>query len=1025
MSGRRWRTGGFGWWRGGIDWTRSGWWAGGVAGSAGFVGRERELSSLRGALGGDARLLLVTGDAGVGKTRFVGEGMRSAAAGGMVSVLGGCLPLAGKLPLLPVADALGELSRLDGGRLLEAAMDTVPPYVRVEVGRLLPQLGTGELGLGSRGEGWQQERLFSAVAELLGAVAGRSGLGVVVEDVHWADSATLDCLTYLARPGRRDPLTMVVTFRSDEVPLDAQVADWLAHVRGGGGVEEIGLGPLSRAEVAEQIAGLVGGRAPGELVDDLYARAEGNPFFTEQLAAAALAEPAGGGLGPPSGLPARLAELLAARAGGCGADAGAVLAGLALAGRPLSEGLLRDVTGLDVDAVRDGLRELTAARLLAASTAEGEHRPRHALLAEAVAAGLLPGERAVLHERTARALEAAGGMPAAEVAGHWAAAGRATEELPARVAAAEAAEQVFGFTEAAVHWQRAIELCRAAPAVTAGVDVPRLYVRAIDALEVSGDVERAGALAEEAYCRFAEHPDPATAAVICQRAAGLRRSGAPAAGLPLIEEALRLFEQAPPSADHAEAWLVYGLTFLIGEGRLVASAAAVNRALQIAEAAGAAAEIPRCLAVLADLAFMRGQVQEGFALLDRGGALAHASGEDATLLGLAAIESDALLKLGKFQNATEVALRSLQAAGQTGLEDSFNALLLAVNASEALLARGRTAEAAALIDPLTTGPPDRGHRVVHERRAEIDLLRGDMGAADGRQQQINALIGHSGIIDLAREAGQRRVELALWGNRPADALQEARRVLALFEVADMTIFCGRLLATGMRACADLAERARARHDDHAAVAALAAGAGLVSWTDKMGGTPFSDHPLVATIPADRATWDAERTRLAGVNDPAAWSAAAKTWEVMGCPHPAGYAWWRHAEAQLTAGLPRAAATALQAAAVAAEGHAPLLAQIRGLAQRARIPLQAPPASSSQAPHPPSLPTPYGLTGRELDVLRLLTAGRTNAEIGAELYISPKTASVHVTSILRKLGVSGRVQAAALAERAGLLHGQQP
>ena len=274
-----------------------------MAGSADFVGREHELSSLRGALGGDTRLLLVTGDAGVGKTRFVAEGMRSAAAGGMVSVLGGCLPLAGKLPLLPVADALGELSRLDHGRLLEAALDTVLPYVRMEVARLLPQLGIGELGLGSRGEGWQQERLFSAVAELLGAVTGRSGLGVVIEDVHWADSATLDCLTYLARPGRRDPLTMVVTFRSDEVPLDAPVADWLAHVRGGAGVEEIGLGPLSRAQVAEQIAGLVGGRAPGELVDDLYARAEGNPFFTEQLAAAALAEPAGDGLGPPFGLP--------------------------------------------------------------------------------------------------------------------------------------------------------------------------------------------------------------------------------------------------------------------------------------------------------------------------------------------------------------------------------------------------------------------------------------------------------------------------------------------------------------------------------------------------------------------------------------------------------------------------------------------------------------------------------------------------------------------------------------------------
>ena len=812
--------------------------------------------------------------------------MRSAVAGGMVSVLGGCLPLAGKLPLLPVTDALGELSRLDGGQLLEAALGMAPQYVRAEVGRLLPQLGAGELGLGSRGEGWQQERLFSAVAELLGAVARRSGLGVVIEDVHWADSATLDCLTYLARPGRRDPLTMVVTFRSDEVPLDAQVADWLAHVRGGGGVEEIRLGPLSRAQVAEQIAGL-GGPPPGRLVDDLYARAEGNPFFTEQLAAAALAEPAGDGLGPPSRLPARLAELLAARAAGCGTDAGAVLAGLAVADRPLSESLLRDVTGLDVEAVRGGLRELTAARLLAASTAEGEHRPRHALLAEAVAAGLLPGERVVLHERTARALEAAGGgRLAAEVADHWAAAGRATEELLARVAAAEAAEQVFGYAEAAVHWQRAIELCQTVPAVPAGVNVPRLYVRAVDALWVSGDSERAGAVAEEAYRRFADHPDHATAAVICQRAAYFREIDAPATGLPLIKEALRLFGQGPPSADHAEAWFVYGLIFLFyAEGRLAASLAALNRALEVAEAAGAAAVIPRCLAVLADLAFMQGQVQEGFALLHRGQALAHFSQEDAALLGLAVNESDTLLKLGKFQNATEVALRSLQAARQTGLEDSLDGLQLTDNASQALLARGRTAEAAALIDPLTTGPPDRGHRVVHEQRTEIDLLRGDIGAADGRQQQINALIGHPGLLDPAREAGQRTAELALWAGRPADAVQETRRVLALFKAPDMTIFCGRLLATGMRACAELAEQARARRDDHAAGAALAAGAGLVSWTDKMGGTPFSDHPLVATIPADRATWDAECGRLAGANDPAAWSAAAKTWEGMGCPAP--------------------------------------------------------------------------------------------------------------------------------------------
>ena len=227
-------------------------------------------------------------------------------------------------------------------------------------------------------------------------------------------------------------------------------------------------------------------------------------------------------------MPARLAELLAARAGRCAGDARAVLAGLAVAGRSLGEDLLAAVTGLEAGTVRRGLRELAAARLLAEDTSGGGHRPRHALLGEAVAAGLLPGERAVLHERAARALA---GDPAlaAEVAGHWQAAGRPAEELPARVAAAEAAERVFGYAQAAVHWQRAIELCQAQPdaAAAAGIDVPRLYVRAIDALYRAGDSVRAGLVAEEAYRRFAGHADPATAAVVCHRAAVFRANDAP------------------------------------------------------------------------------------------------------------------------------------------------------------------------------------------------------------------------------------------------------------------------------------------------------------------------------------------------------------------------------------------------------------------------------------------------------------------------------------------------------------------
>ena len=991
--------------------------------AAGFAGRVRELGQLRMALEGETRLLLVVGDAGVGKTRFAGEGMRRAAGEGVVCLWGGCLPLAATLPLRPVSEALDALATVDGGRLLEDGLGRVPPYVRAELGRLLPRLGPAALAEAGGGESWQRERLFSAVAELLGAVAHRSAVGLVIDDVHWADSQTLDFLTFLVRAARGDRVTVVATCRGDEAPLDGHVAQWLAHMRGGSGVDELRLGPLSPAEAGEQVAGLVGGAAPERLADELFARAEGNPFFTEQLVAAALAESAGGELCLPAGLPPRLAELLAARVGGCGADAQVVLTALAVAGRPLDEDLLCQVTGLGLPAVRGGLRELAQVRLLAEANGDGAARPRHALLAEAVAARLLPGERITLHERVARALQAIGDESlAAEVAGHWAAAGRAERELPARIAAATAAERVFGYADAAAHWQRAIDLSAAVPEGTAltGVDVPQLYLRAIDALQASGCNERAGELAEEAYRRFAGHPDPAIAAVICWRAGFFRAIEAPDTAAPLFEEALRLFEPAPPSADKARAWFYYATAFLIHDQHgQTATAAALRRALDVAEAVGATGLAASILSWLASDAFHRGLVEEGFAALERGRALAQASGDGAALLSVAMIESDALLKTGRFESATEVAVRGLQTAAQTGRQANWHADFLAANAAEGLLARGRTTEAAALIDPLTAGPPDRDHWITHLCRVEIDLLRGEIPPAVTRQQQVSECAGRSGLTAL--EVAQPAAELALWAGRPAEALEEVQRVIALIKAPNLAILCGRLLVAGMRACADLAEGARARRDEDAASDAVAAAGALASWVARMSDAPFTGHPFVAAIPAEHATWVAERTRLAGSSDPAAWSAAAKAWDGLGCPHRAAYAWWRLAEALLMTGQQRLATAALHAATGAADGHAPLLAQIRTLAERAHIPLQPRPEPSTGTRPPQQVLASYGLTGRELAVVRLLAAGRTNAQIGAELYISPKTASVHVTSILRKFGVASRVQAAAVAERAGLLH----
>src|SRR5262249_52510694 len=210
----------------------------------------------------------------------------------------------------------------------------------------------------------------------------RCGLVLVIEDVHWADSATLDFLTFLARAGG-GPLTVVATCRGDEPRLDAQVAGWLAQVRGSWAVAEIRLRPLSREEVEDEVAALVGGPPPARLVDEVYRRGGGGPTFPTQPVGDARGKGARGGGGG--------ARRLAARAGHCSGDARVVLHALAVAGRPMTEDLLAGITRSDVDTVRRALRELGSARLLADSTPEGAYRLRHALLAEAVAAGLLSG----------------------------------------------------------------------------------------------------------------------------------------------------------------------------------------------------------------------------------------------------------------------------------------------------------------------------------------------------------------------------------------------------------------------------------------------------------------------------------------------------------------------------------------------------------------------------------------------------------------------------------------------------------
>jgi ATP/maltotriose-dependent transcriptional regulator MalT len=479
-----------------------------------------------------------------------------------------------------------------------------------------------------------------------------------------------------------------------------------------------------------------------------------------------------------------------------------------------------------------------------------------------------------------------------------------------------------------------------------------------------------------------------------------------------------LFERLPPSIEQAKAWYSYGQFMFIVEGRGDVRRAAITRALDVAEAAGATGVAASVQMGLAHEACGRGHITEGLALVERARKLAQASGDAETLVEVAGNESEILLKLGRFDQAAEAGLRGVRFARESGRHTGFDAVIAVSNAAEALLAGGRTGEAVALIDPVIDEMADPEHYAVHGLRARIDLLRGNLEAAAARLRQIKIATGGISSIDDAREIAQLTAEVAVWSRRPADGVAEVKDALARYQSTDWTIQCGWLLAVGMRACADLAEQGRARRDQSATQAALSTVGDLDAWVERMGGNPFVDHPYVATIPAERATWEAERSRLSGIGDPAAWLVAADAWAVLRFPHRAAYARWRYAESRLLAGEPPAAvASTLREAAAAADGHIPLQRTIHALADRARIPLDSAASAPAELPADTTL---YGLTERELLVLDLLVAGRSNSEIGAELFISRKTASVHVSNILRKLGVSNRAQAAALAERAGLV-----
>ena len=254
-------------------------------GESAFVGRRTELQRLVGVLRGDPGAVaaaLVTGDAGIGKTRLLSELVRGVP--GVLVLAGACLPLSESLPYGAISDALSHLAGPDGRPALEDALARCPPYVRPQLSALIPALSDGPPAIG--GAATDRTRLFAAVRELLGALGAKRRTVLVVEDLHWADPGTLDLLTFLIR-GLPAGTALIASSRREDLPEDDRIVDWLATTSRLPGVEPVPLGPLQPAEVTALVADLIDAEQAAGFVAEVLRRGEGNPFFTEQLVAAA------------------------------------------------------------------------------------------------------------------------------------------------------------------------------------------------------------------------------------------------------------------------------------------------------------------------------------------------------------------------------------------------------------------------------------------------------------------------------------------------------------------------------------------------------------------------------------------------------------------------------------------------------------------------------------------------------------------------------------------------------------------
>ncbi len=1043
---------------------------------AAFVGRVEELTALLGAMGlaaaGSPTVTLVGGDAGTGKTRLLNQLVGAAEATGALTLLGSCVQVGDYgLPYLPIIDALRAVEADPDGAVVlkeEAA-------VRPALARLLPQLqsvpepaaGSGPSSVPD--DSMAQGQLFEALLRVLTVLSARRTVVLVLEDLHWADRSTRDFLAFLARTLRDGRIAVVASYRTDDLhrrhPLRPLLAELtrLPHVR------RIDLPPFSRAEIAELLDSVVGSAVDIALVEQVYARSEGNAFFAEELVRAGAADPR------RTRLPDQLTDILLGRVEQLSQSGQLAVRVAAVAGRRVPHDLL--LAAADSPDWDEGLRNAVEAGLL---TTDGDtYEFRHALYQEAVYGDLLPGERVRLHARFAELLAEGGGVAgggaggkrppgrAAELAHHLLAGHDLPRALQALIAAATSAERMAAPGEALRHLEQALAVSDRIGVSVSPDDRLQLLRRASEAAAGAGDAGRAAAFGRAAVVLADELPDIDLRAATRERLARLLfdvdsadpggwpgdpRSGAGGAGggvgaagvgtvgggvragpgdrgVPADSDELCLQALAllpPGRSDKLRARVLATAARSILSADPSTASGLLAEATALAEAIGAEVIAADCL-ITSNLLLRRGyraaagadpavgddageplaELPSLAAVVARAEAALEGAGPDqAEWLGvrLRALRFQAtqLMEDGDLDGALAAADQGVALSVRAGLSWASYGLDLRLIRGWVLAATGSWDEVLADSSGAAFAPTEPG-RVLATLAVAVLVARGDAAA--------EALLGRlRGTGDTYAEVQLDlcEIDLRLAQGRFDRALEVAASCLRKVSTTGWEM--ERLLLASRQAAVH-ADLAAAAEDTAAAAAHVAAAAAIVDRQEAAAPTPGVSGP-------HGRSWHcrlrAEAARAAGTDTAEQWEQVRALAEAAGRVQEQVYAATRAGRRLLEAGKRQEAAAVLAPALAQAESlrAAPMAAEMQELVQRGRLRVSSgrPVASPVQSP----------LTAREAEVLALVARGLSNRAVGQSLFISEKTASVHLSHILAKLGAGTRTEAAAVARQRGLL-----